>query len=106
LAAECSLRAVYGKPSVHSPWTAHLDWWRVRGLSGFHLSARQFPVTGVGATREQDAAGRVTDRGEGRRTKRVRPRSGRVVVVLGHTRHVISLPPTRMRGRERTVSDR
>ncbi|MEV6303454.1 glycerophosphodiester phosphodiesterase family protein [Actinoplanes sp. NPDC051861] len=30
LADECSLRAVYGDPSVKSPWTGGLDWWRFR----------------------------------------------------------------------------
>ncbi|MDG4766742.1 glycerophosphodiester phosphodiesterase family protein [Solwaraspora sp. WMMD406] len=32
LADECSLRAVYGDPSVRSPWTGGLDWWRYRDL--------------------------------------------------------------------------
>jgi glycerophosphoryl diester phosphodiesterase len=32
LADECSLQAVYGDPSVRSPWTAYLDWWQVRDL--------------------------------------------------------------------------
>ncbi|WP_422770223.1 glycerophosphodiester phosphodiesterase family protein [Plantactinospora sp. WMMC1484] len=32
LADECSLRAVYDNPSVKSPWTAGLDWWRYRDL--------------------------------------------------------------------------
>ncbi|NJP35298.1 hypothetical protein HCJ94_25830 [Micromonospora sp. HSS6-12] len=32
LADECSLRAVYGDPSVKSPWTGGLDWWRYRDL--------------------------------------------------------------------------
>jgi glycerophosphoryl diester phosphodiesterase len=32
LADECSLRAVYGDPSVRSPWTGGLDWWRHRDL--------------------------------------------------------------------------
>ncbi|WP_260191408.1 glycerophosphodiester phosphodiesterase family protein [Actinophytocola gossypii] len=32
LADECSLRAVYGDPSVTSPWTGGLDWWRHRDL--------------------------------------------------------------------------
>ncbi|MDW5329378.1 glycerophosphodiester phosphodiesterase family protein [Plantactinospora sp. KLBMP9567] len=32
LADECSLQAVYGDPSVRSPWTAGLDWWRYRDL--------------------------------------------------------------------------
>lgn len=27
LADECSLQAVYGDPSVRSPWTGRLDWW-------------------------------------------------------------------------------
>ncbi|MDG4834481.1 glycerophosphodiester phosphodiesterase family protein [Solwaraspora sp. WMMD1047] len=32
LADECSLRAVYDDPSVRSPWTGGLDWWRYRDL--------------------------------------------------------------------------
>jgi glycerophosphoryl diester phosphodiesterase len=32
LADECSLEAVYGDPSVKSPWTGGLDWWRFRDL--------------------------------------------------------------------------
>jgi glycerophosphoryl diester phosphodiesterase len=32
LADECSLQAVYGDPSVKSPWTGGLDWWRTRDL--------------------------------------------------------------------------
>ena len=32
LADECSLQAVYGDPSVKSPWTGGLDWWRHRDL--------------------------------------------------------------------------
>ncbi|PZF94078.1 glycerophosphodiester phosphodiesterase family protein [Micromonospora deserti] len=32
LADECSLRAVYGDPTVRSPWTAGLDWWKHRDL--------------------------------------------------------------------------
>ncbi|TWJ23170.1 glycerophosphodiester phosphodiesterase family protein [Micromonospora endolithica] len=32
LADECSLRAVYDNPTVRSPWTAGLDWWRYRDL--------------------------------------------------------------------------
>jgi glycerophosphoryl diester phosphodiesterase len=32
LADECSLRAVYGDPSVRSPWTGSLDWWRFRDV--------------------------------------------------------------------------
>jgi glycerophosphoryl diester phosphodiesterase len=32
LADECSLRAVYGDPSVKSPWTGGLDWWRYRDV--------------------------------------------------------------------------
>src|SRR5439155_22109878 len=30
LADECSLQAVYGDPSVRSPWTGRLDWWQFR----------------------------------------------------------------------------
>jgi len=33
LADECSLQAVYGDPSVKSPWTGGLDWWEWRDLS-------------------------------------------------------------------------
>ncbi|MFY1632764.1 glycerophosphodiester phosphodiesterase family protein [Solwaraspora sp. WMMB335] len=32
LADECSLQAVYGDPSVTSPWTGGLDWWDHRDL--------------------------------------------------------------------------
>jgi glycerophosphoryl diester phosphodiesterase len=32
LADECSLEAVYGDPTVRSPWTGGLDWWRHRDL--------------------------------------------------------------------------
>jgi glycerophosphoryl diester phosphodiesterase len=32
LADECSLEAVYGDPSVRSPWTGGLDWWRFRDV--------------------------------------------------------------------------
>jgi glycerophosphoryl diester phosphodiesterase len=32
LADECSLQAVYGDPSVKSPWTGGLDWWRYRDV--------------------------------------------------------------------------
>jgi glycerophosphoryl diester phosphodiesterase len=31
-ADECSLQALYGDPSVKSPWTAGFDWWRDRDL--------------------------------------------------------------------------
>ncbi len=33
LADECSLRAVYGDPTVKSPWTGGLDWWKHRDLA-------------------------------------------------------------------------
>ena len=33
LADECSLQAVYGDPSVKSPWTGGLDWWKHRDLA-------------------------------------------------------------------------
>ncbi|MDO8213337.1 glycerophosphodiester phosphodiesterase family protein [Conexibacter sp. CPCC 206217] len=32
LADECSLQALYGDPSVKSPWTGGLDWWRDQDL--------------------------------------------------------------------------
>ncbi|OLR92720.1 glycerophosphodiester phosphodiesterase family protein [Actinokineospora bangkokensis] len=32
VADECSLQAVYGDPSVKSPWTGGLDWWKYRDL--------------------------------------------------------------------------
>ncbi|BCB83487.1 hypothetical protein Psuf_008000 [Phytohabitans suffuscus] len=32
VADECSLRAAYGDPSVKSPWTGGLDWWKYRDL--------------------------------------------------------------------------
>jgi glycerophosphoryl diester phosphodiesterase len=31
-ADECSLQAVYGDPTVKSPWTAGLDWWTHQDL--------------------------------------------------------------------------
>jgi glycerophosphoryl diester phosphodiesterase len=46
LADECSLQAVYGDPSVRSPWTAHLDWWRVRDLG---VLTRQIGASTVSA---------------------------------------------------------
>lgn len=46
LADECSLRAVYGDRSVRSPWTANLDWWRVRDLGKL---TRQIGATTVSA---------------------------------------------------------
>jgi glycerophosphoryl diester phosphodiesterase len=39
LADECSLRAVYGDPSVESPWTGGLDWWRHRDLGALVRAA-------------------------------------------------------------------
>ncbi|WP_085066134.1 glycerophosphodiester phosphodiesterase family protein [Catenuloplanes japonicus] len=32
LADECSLQAVHGDPSVRSPWTGSVDWWRFRDV--------------------------------------------------------------------------
>jgi glycerophosphoryl diester phosphodiesterase len=32
IADECSLQAVYGDPSVKSPWTGGLDWWKHQDL--------------------------------------------------------------------------
>ncbi|MGN9809892.1 glycerophosphodiester phosphodiesterase family protein [Micromonospora sp. BQ11] len=39
LADECSLQAVYGDPTVKSPWTAGLDWWKHRDLGKLTRSA-------------------------------------------------------------------
>jgi glycerophosphoryl diester phosphodiesterase len=39
LADECSLQAVYGDPSVKSPWTGGLDWWRYRDLGALTRAA-------------------------------------------------------------------
>ncbi|WP_230860130.1 glycerophosphodiester phosphodiesterase family protein [Actinoplanes aureus] len=39
LADECSLRAVYGDPTVKSPWTAGLDWWRHRDVGALVRAA-------------------------------------------------------------------
>ncbi|WP_242613824.1 glycerophosphodiester phosphodiesterase family protein [Herbihabitans rhizosphaerae] len=36
---ECSLRAVYDDPSVRSPWTGGLDWWKHRDLGRLVRSA-------------------------------------------------------------------
>ncbi|MFC7616000.1 glycerophosphodiester phosphodiesterase family protein [Actinokineospora soli] len=33
LADECSLQAVYGDPTVKSPWTGGLDWWKHQDLA-------------------------------------------------------------------------
>ncbi|GGS33308.1 hypothetical protein GCM10010171_29340 [Actinokineospora fastidiosa] len=33
IADECSLQAVYGDPTVKSPWTGGLDWWKHRDLA-------------------------------------------------------------------------
>jgi glycerophosphoryl diester phosphodiesterase len=39
LADECSLQAKYGDPSVLSPWTGGLDWWRYRDLGALTRAA-------------------------------------------------------------------
>ncbi|WP_203900952.1 glycerophosphodiester phosphodiesterase family protein [Virgisporangium aliadipatigenens] len=39
LADECSLQAVYGNPSVRSPWTGGLDWWKFRDLGALVKAA-------------------------------------------------------------------
>ncbi|MFC7531973.1 glycerophosphodiester phosphodiesterase family protein [Actinoplanes sp. GCM10030250] len=39
LADECSLRAVYDDPSVKSPWTGGLDWWRTRDVGALVRAA-------------------------------------------------------------------
>jgi glycerophosphoryl diester phosphodiesterase len=39
LADECSLQAVYGDPTVKSPWTGGLDWWRYRDLGALTRAA-------------------------------------------------------------------
>ncbi|WP_279588738.1 glycerophosphodiester phosphodiesterase family protein [Actinophytocola oryzae] len=39
LADECSLQAEYGDPSVKSPWTGGLDWWRFRDLGALTRAA-------------------------------------------------------------------
>jgi glycerophosphoryl diester phosphodiesterase len=39
LADECSLQAVYGDPSVRSPWTGGLDWWRYKDLGALVRAA-------------------------------------------------------------------
>lgn len=59
LADECSLRAVYGDPSVKSPWTGGLDWWRHRDLAKL---VRQSGATTVSANWQvhDPAQGKVT----------------------------------------------
>ena len=39
LADECSLQAVHGDPSVKSPWTGGLDWWRFRDVGALVRAA-------------------------------------------------------------------
>ncbi len=39
LADECSLQAVYGDPSVPSPWTGGLDWWDFRDVGALVRAA-------------------------------------------------------------------
>jgi glycerophosphoryl diester phosphodiesterase len=39
LADECSLQASYGDPSVKSPWTGGLDWWRYKDLGALTRAA-------------------------------------------------------------------
>lgn len=46
LADECSLQAAYGDPSVKSPWTAGLDWWRHKDVGKL---VRQAQATTVSA---------------------------------------------------------
>jgi len=46
LADECSLQAVYGDPSVESPWTAGVDWWDLRDLGAI---ARRIGASTVSA---------------------------------------------------------
>jgi glycerophosphoryl diester phosphodiesterase len=45
LADECSLRPVYDDSTVKSPWTAGLDWWRVRDLGRLVRAARASTVS-------------------------------------------------------------
>ncbi|WP_245381035.1 glycerophosphodiester phosphodiesterase family protein [Kibdelosporangium banguiense] len=39
VADECSLMAAYGDPSVKSPWTGGLDWWKYRDLGALVRAA-------------------------------------------------------------------
>jgi glycerophosphoryl diester phosphodiesterase len=45
LADECSLQAVYGDPTVTSPWTGGLDWWQHRDLGKLVRAARADTVS-------------------------------------------------------------
>jgi glycerophosphoryl diester phosphodiesterase len=45
LADECSLQAAYGDPSVKSPWTGGLDWWKYQDLGKLVRAARADTVS-------------------------------------------------------------
>ena len=90
LADECSLQAVYGDPSVKSPWTGGLDWWRLP-------RPRQ-----AGPRRGRGARSRPT----GRCTTRTRARSPRPTGTCGRTRpyfHGPAVPVLQDRAEGRAV---
>jgi glycerophosphoryl diester phosphodiesterase len=45
LADECSLQAVYGDPSVRSPWTGGLDWWQHKDVGKLVRQAQASTVS-------------------------------------------------------------
>jgi glycerophosphoryl diester phosphodiesterase len=55
-AGECSLRAVYGDPSVISPWTGGLDWWRYRDLGKLVRAAGASTVSSNWQVHDPDQA--------------------------------------------------
>lgn len=42
---ECSLEAVIGDPTVESPWTAGLDWWRFQDVGKLVRAAKASVVS-------------------------------------------------------------
>ncbi|MEK8107307.1 hypothetical protein NKG94_23000 [Micromonospora sp. M12] len=62
LADECSLQAAYGNPSVKSPWTGGLDWWKYQDLGKLTRAAgpARCPPTGRCTTRSRALSPRPT----------------------------------------------
>ncbi|MEO3857524.1 glycerophosphodiester phosphodiesterase family protein [Acrocarpospora sp. B8E8] len=56
LADACSLRPVYGDPSVTSPWTGGLDWWRYRDLGKLVRAAGASTVSSNWQVHDPDQA--------------------------------------------------
>ncbi|HEY3259668.1 MAG TPA: glycerophosphodiester phosphodiesterase family protein [Pseudonocardiaceae bacterium] len=83
LADECSLQAVYGDPSVRSPWTGRLDWWQHQDLG---LLVKQIGASTVSSN--------------GRYTNRTRGTCRRRTGTCGRTRRTSTARPCRScRGR-------